>query len=83
MADCEYCFLLQKRARGEDLLNTICENLNLLEKDYFALSFKDKNDVKVGVDMVLNVRAILVQMICVVGKTGYIWVEIMLWVLSF
>ncbi|KAK2161077.1 hypothetical protein NP493_1606g00025 [Ridgeia piscesae] len=37
---------LEKRARGEDLLNTICENLNLLEKDYFALSFKDKNDVK-------------------------------------
>ena len=37
----------QKKARGIDLFNVICEDLNLLEKDYFALSFLDKHDIKV------------------------------------
>lgn len=41
-------FLLQKKAKGIDLLVKVCEHLNILEKDYFSLSFLDTNDIRVG-----------------------------------
>ncbi|KAI5607498.1 band 4.1-like protein 2 [Silurus asotus] len=34
----------QKRAKGQILFQKVCERLNLLEKDYFGLSFKDNAD---------------------------------------
>ena len=34
-----YC--VQRNAKGQDLVDKVCEYLNLLEKDYFALSYKD------------------------------------------
>jgi hypothetical protein len=40
---------LQKKAKGGDLVDKVCEHLNLLEKDYFSVSFLD-NNVKVGED---------------------------------
>lgn len=40
---------VQKRARGLQLLDKVCEHVNLLERDYFALSFRDADDNKVGV----------------------------------
>lgn len=38
---------LQKRAKGQFLFFKVCEHLNLLEKDYFGLCFKDSTDQKV------------------------------------
>jgi len=37
----------QKKSKGQELLDKVCEHLNLLEKDYFCCSYRD-NDVKVG-----------------------------------
>lgn len=39
----------QKRARGLQLFGNVCEHINLLERDYFALSFKDADNNKVSV----------------------------------
>lgn len=35
---------LQKRAKGQFLFFKVCEHLNLLEKDYFGLTYKDGHD---------------------------------------
>lgn len=43
------CFcVLQKKAKGQALLDKVCEHLNLLEKDYFAICFRDSQDIKVS-----------------------------------
>lgn len=39
--------LLQKRAKGQYLFFKVCEHLNLMEKDYFGLMYKDTHDQKV------------------------------------
>ncbi|XP_051910363.1 band 4.1-like protein 3 isoform X3 [Hippocampus zosterae] len=41
---------LEKRARGLQLLDKVCEHINLLERDYFALSFRDADDNKNWLD---------------------------------
>ncbi|XP_037136345.1 protein 4.1-like isoform X2 [Syngnathus acus] len=41
---------LEKRARGLQLLDKVCEHVNLLERDYFALSFKDADNNKNWLD---------------------------------
>ena len=40
--------LSQKKTLGQELMNKVFEHLNLLERDYFSLSYRDGNDVKVG-----------------------------------
>ena len=35
--------VLKKKAVGEVLLNKVCEKLNLIEKDYFGLTFIQDN----------------------------------------
>lgn len=40
---------LQKRARGQYLFFKVCEHLNLMEKDYFGLTYKDSHEQKVRV----------------------------------
>lgn len=43
------CFVIkQKFARGQVLLDMVCDHLNLLEKDYFGLSFYDADNQKVS-----------------------------------
>lgn len=37
----------QKRAKGQYLFFKVCEHLNLLEKDYFGLTYKDSHEQKV------------------------------------
>ncbi|XP_066989511.1 band 4.1-like protein 3 isoform X10 [Macrobrachium rosenbergii] len=37
---------VEKKAKGEDLLSGVAEQINLLEKDYFGLSFIDHNNAK-------------------------------------
>ena len=40
--------MLQKKAKGVDLVEKVCESLNLLEKDYYSVSYLD-NNIKVSV----------------------------------
>ncbi|XP_049833426.1 mesocentin-like isoform X2 [Schistocerca gregaria] len=35
---------VERRAKGQDVLDKVCEHLNLLEKDYFALTYEDRHD---------------------------------------
>ncbi|XP_059355234.1 band 4.1-like protein 2 isoform X8 [Carassius carassius] len=41
---------LEKRAKGQYLFFQVCEHLNLLEKDYFGLSFKDNTEQRCWLD---------------------------------
>lgn len=36
----------QKKAKGQDLINSVADRINLLEKDYFGLSYMDHNNYK-------------------------------------
>lgn len=38
---------LQKHSKGQTLIDMVCEHLNLLEKDYFGLTFADTDTQKV------------------------------------
>lgn len=40
-------FFSQKRAKGQVLFDKICEHLNLLEKDYFGITYRDVENQKV------------------------------------
>ncbi|XP_072187100.1 band 4.1-like protein 2 isoform X6 [Excalfactoria chinensis] len=46
----EYSCDLEKRAKGQILFDKVCEHLNLLEKDYFGLSFYENSDQKNWLD---------------------------------
>lgn len=35
---------MQRKSKGEELLDKVCEHLNLLEKDYFGLTYEDRHD---------------------------------------
>lgn len=41
---------IEKHARGQVLFDTVCEHLNLLEKDYFGLTFCDSDSQKNWLD---------------------------------
>ncbi|KAM9495303.1 band 4.1-like protein 2 isoform 10-T11 [Clarias gariepinus] len=41
---------IEKRAKGQVLFQEVCGHLNLLEKDYFGLSFKDNADQRCWLD---------------------------------
>jgi len=47
--DCEVA--LEKKAKGKDLLDSVGEHINLLEKDYFGLSYTDHNNSKAWLNM--------------------------------
>lgn len=47
LASHKVCCLLQKHGRGQVLFDLVCEHLNLLEKDYFGLTFCDADSQKV------------------------------------
>ncbi|CAF4475060.1 unnamed protein product [Rotaria magnacalcarata] len=36
-------FYIDPKATGQDLLNTICNNIDLLERDYFGLEYLDSH----------------------------------------
>ncbi|XP_009067499.1 PREDICTED: band 4.1-like protein 2, partial [Acanthisitta chloris] len=46
----EYSCDLEKRAKGQVLFDKVCEHLNLLEKDYFGLSFYENSEQKNWLD---------------------------------
>lgn len=47
LASAMWSLSLQKRARGQYLFFKVCEHLNLMEKDYFGLTYRDSHDQKV------------------------------------
>ncbi|XP_069576280.1 protein 4.1-like isoform X2 [Brachyistius frenatus] len=53
---------MEKRSRGLPLFDKVCEHVNLLERDYFALSFRDtdnnKNWLDPAKDMKKQVRGV-------------------------
>ncbi|KAJ8355956.1 hypothetical protein SKAU_G00187500 [Synaphobranchus kaupii] len=47
---------VEKRAKGQYLFFKVCEHLNLLEKDYFGLSYKDAADQKCWLDPLKEIK---------------------------
>lgn len=52
-------FDVDKKIRGYDLLNTVCDKLNLVEKDYFGLLYEDRGDPRVWIDLDKRVSKLL------------------------
>uniref|UniRef100_A0A3P8YUW5 FERM domain-containing protein n=1 Tax=Esox lucius TaxID=8010 RepID=A0A3P8YUW5_ESOLU len=46
----DYTCLVEKRERGHVLFDKVCEHLNLLEKDYFGITFRDVENQKNWLD---------------------------------
>nr|XP_012601479.1 band 4.1-like protein 3 isoform X12 [Microcebus murinus] len=46
----EYTCDVEKRSRGQVLFDKVCEHLNLLEKDYFGLTYRDAENQKNWLD---------------------------------
>uniref|UniRef100_A0A8C7ZL13 Erythrocyte membrane protein band 4.1 like 3 n=1 Tax=Oryzias sinensis TaxID=183150 RepID=A0A8C7ZL13_9TELE len=46
----DYTVDVEKRAKGQILFSKICEHLNLLEKDYFGITYKDTDNQKNWLD---------------------------------
>lgn len=44
-------FLFQRKAKGQELLNKVCESINLVEKDYFGLTYSDRHDPRNWLDL--------------------------------
>uniref|UniRef100_A0A3P9JYH8 FERM domain-containing protein n=1 Tax=Oryzias latipes TaxID=8090 RepID=A0A3P9JYH8_ORYLA len=47
---------VEKRANGQYLFFKVCEHLNLLEKDYFGLTYKDTHDEKCWLDPMKEIK---------------------------
>ncbi|XP_061568977.1 band 4.1-like protein 3a isoform X6 [Cololabis saira] len=58
----QFTCTVEKRSRGFQLLEKVCEHVNLLEKDYFGLTFRDadnnKNWLDPGKEMKKQVRGV-------------------------
>lgn len=46
----DYVFELDKAALGSELLNAACDYLNLIEREFFSLTFRDANNMKFWLD---------------------------------
>ncbi|XP_064202807.1 protein 4.1-like isoform X1 [Anguilla rostrata] len=46
----DYTCVVEKRAKGQVLFDTVCEQLNLLERDYFGITFRDMDNQKNWLD---------------------------------
>ncbi|KAJ8270749.1 hypothetical protein GJAV_G00118790 [Gymnothorax javanicus] len=52
----QFPFEVEKRAKGQYLFFKVCEHLNLLEKDYFGLTYKDASDQKCWLDPLKEIK---------------------------
>ncbi|XP_036901641.1 band 4.1-like protein 2 isoform X3 [Sturnira hondurensis] len=52
----EYSCDLEKCAKGQALFDRVCEHLNLLEKDYFGLSFQESPEQKNWLDPAKQIK---------------------------
>ncbi|XP_012286197.1 uncharacterized protein LOC105702860 isoform X3 [Orussus abietinus] len=44
-------FTIDRKAKGQELLDKICQSMNLLEKDYFGLIYEDRHDSRNWLDL--------------------------------
>ena len=61
-------FPLQKETKGQYILDYVCKELDLLEKDYFGLRFVDGNKQRVSVFVSFFVRFIISTTISVLTQ---------------
>lgn len=52
----EYACDVEKRSRGQVLFDRVCEHLNLLEKDYFGLTYRDAETQKNWLDPAKEIK---------------------------
>ncbi|XP_067555753.1 band 4.1-like protein 3 isoform X18 [Pseudorca crassidens] len=52
----EYTCDVEKRSRGQVLFDKVCEHLNLLEKDYFGLTYRDAESQKNWLDPAKEIK---------------------------
>ncbi|VTJ69138.1 band 4.1-like protein 3 isoform X23 [Marmota monax] len=52
----EYSCDVEKRSRGQVLFDKVCEHLNLLEKDYFGLTYRDAENQKNWLDPAKEIK---------------------------
>ncbi|XP_014721861.2 band 4.1-like protein 3 isoform X17 [Equus asinus] len=52
----EYGCDVEKRSRGQVLFDKVCEHLNLLEKDYFGLTYRDAENQKNWLDPAKEIK---------------------------
>ncbi|XP_063307611.1 band 4.1-like protein 3 isoform X20 [Pelobates fuscus] len=52
----EYTCEVEKRSRGQLLFDKVCEHLNLLEKDYFGLTYRDSDNQKNWLDPAKEIK---------------------------
>ncbi|XP_075069453.1 band 4.1-like protein 3 isoform X17 [Mixophyes fleayi] len=52
----EYACEVEKRSRGHILFDKVCEHLNLLEKDYFGLVYRDSENQKNWLDPAKEIK---------------------------
>uniref|UniRef100_A0A8C3LLU0 Erythrocyte membrane protein band 4.1 like 3 n=1 Tax=Chrysolophus pictus TaxID=9089 RepID=A0A8C3LLU0_CHRPC len=52
----EYACEVEKRSRGQVLFDKVCEHLNLLEKDYFGLTYRDSENQKNWLDPAKEIK---------------------------
>ena len=55
----------QRKAKGQELLDKICQSMNLLEKDYFGLIYEDKHDPRNWLDLDRRISKFLKSMFIV------------------
>ncbi|XP_032969829.1 protein 4.1 isoform X17 [Rhinolophus ferrumequinum] len=54
--DTVYECVVEKHAKGQDLLKRVCEHLNLLEEDYFGLAIWDNETSKTWLDSAKEIK---------------------------
>ncbi|KAL2773018.1 protein 4.1 isoform 9 [Daubentonia madagascariensis] len=54
--DTVYECVVEKHAKGQDLLKRVCEHLNLLEEDYFGLAIWDNSTSKTWLDSAKEIK---------------------------
>ncbi|XP_066479769.1 band 4.1-like protein 3 isoform X7 [Tiliqua scincoides] len=52
----EYGLEVEKRSKGQVLFDKVCEHLNLLEKDYFGLTYQDMENQKNWLDPAKEIK---------------------------
>ncbi|XP_011674353.1 protein 4.1 isoform X12 [Strongylocentrotus purpuratus] len=50
-----YCDI-EKRAKGESLVDLICDHMDIVEKDYFGLTYRDSQDCRNWVDPIKELK---------------------------
>ncbi|XP_058871374.1 band 4.1-like protein 3 isoform X10 [Acipenser ruthenus] len=52
----DYSCVVEKRSKGQVLFDIVCDQLNLLEKDYFGITFRDSENQKNWLDPAKEIK---------------------------